>query len=77
MSAETSPLIPWSRADLGDGRSLVVISGIALPEFSVNDDEHTNRQLCHLNLREPAERVEQSTDGSQCPNRDCSRLAAE
>jgi len=49
------------RAELGEGLSIVVISGIALPDFSVNDDEHTNQQLCHLNLREPAELVEQST----------------
>jgi len=49
------------RADLGEGRSVVVISGIALPEFTVNDDDQTNRQLCRLNLRERAELVEQHT----------------
>lgn len=49
------------RADLGEGRSLVVISGIAVPAFTVNDDEHTNRQTCRLNLRERAELVEHST----------------
>ncbi len=27
------------RADLGDGRSLIIISRIAMPEFAVNDDD--------------------------------------
>jgi hypothetical protein len=49
------------RADLGDGRTLVVISGIAMPEFAVNDDEHNDRQVCQLNLRERAELVEHSS----------------
>jgi hypothetical protein len=48
------------RADLGGSRTLVVISGIALPERVVNQDT-TLRETCRLRLREPAELMEAAT----------------
>ncbi|WP_405766605.1 hypothetical protein OHU34_14005 [Streptomyces sp. NBC_00080] len=49
------------QADLGvGGRHLVVISGIARPEWGLKDD-NTHREVCRLQLREPAEAMEQST----------------
>lgn len=49
------------RADLGhDGRSIVVVSGIALPEWRVDTDEIT-RTSARVLLRQPADVVEQST----------------
>ncbi|GAA3228507.1 hypothetical protein GCM10017691_19710 [Pseudonocardia petroleophila] len=49
------------RADLGhDGRSIVVVSGIALPEWRVDTDEMT-RTSARVLLRQPADIVEQST----------------
>ncbi|MFM9707849.1 hypothetical protein [Streptomyces galilaeus] len=48
------------KADLGvGGRSLIVISGIALPEWRIDSDE-THRLDCRLMLREPAGMIEQS-----------------
>jgi hypothetical protein len=49
------------RADLGQGgRSIVVISGIARPEWHIDTDELTNAS-CRVLLHEPAEVVEQSS----------------
>lgn len=49
------------RADLGvGGRHLVVISGIARPEWVIDDDS-AHRETCRLKLREPAGALEQST----------------
>lgn len=49
------------RADLGhDGRGLVVLSGIARPEWRIDTDEIV-RTSCRILLREPAGVVEQST----------------
>lgn len=49
------------RADLGrDGRSMVVISGIARPEWHIDTDQ-TTVAACRVLLHEPAEVVEQST----------------
>ena len=48
-------------ADLGImGRRLLVISGIAMPEWTINSDE-IHRGECRVLLRVPAENVEQST----------------
>jgi len=50
------------RADLGvGGRTLVVLSGTARPEFQVNDDGTVHRDTCRLQLRETTELLEQST----------------
>jgi hypothetical protein len=50
------------RADLAvGGRQLVVISGIARPEWKVDDDDEAKRQECRLLLREPADDLETST----------------
>ncbi|GAA3049825.1 hypothetical protein GCM10010464_12580 [Pseudonocardia yunnanensis] len=49
------------RADLGvGGRHIVVLSGIARPEWKIDDDS-AHREVCRLRLREPAGTVEQST----------------
>jgi hypothetical protein len=48
------------RADLGGGRTLVVISGIARPERDVNQDTFI-QETCRLRLREPAETMESAT----------------
>jgi hypothetical protein len=48
------------RADLGAGRTLLVISGVARPEWGLDTDE-TQRPECLLRLRVPATRLEQST----------------
>jgi hypothetical protein len=48
-------------ADLGvGGRHLLVISGIALPAWEI-DDEHVHREECRLRLRVPAGAMEQAT----------------
>ena len=48
------------RADLGGGRSLIVLSGVARPEFGIDDDT-THREPCKVRLRFPATHIEQST----------------
>jgi hypothetical protein len=48
------------RADIGGGRTLVVISGIARPERVVNQDTAI-RETCRLRLGEPAETMEAAT----------------
>jgi hypothetical protein len=49
------------RADLGaDGRRMVVMSGIAVPEFEINDDQ-VHREACRVHLAEPGEDVESAT----------------
>ncbi|GAT01221.1 hypothetical protein [Mycolicibacterium fortuitum] len=46
------------RADLGAfGRELVVISGIACPDWGI-DDDHVHREKCVLHLRERVDNVE-------------------
>ncbi|WP_433788677.1 hypothetical protein [Actinoplanes sp. CA-252034] len=48
-------------ADLGvGGRHLIVISGIAIPDWKINDDQ-VHSEECRLRLRVPAGTVEQST----------------
>lgn len=50
------------RADLAvGGRQLVVLSGIARPEWKVDDDGDAQRRECRLLLREPADNLEAST----------------
>lgn len=44
------------RAELGDGRTMVVLSGIARPEFEINDD-HVHQESCRVHLGEPGERM--------------------
>lgn len=44
----------------GDGRTLVVMSGIAIPEFEIDDDQ-TNHQMCRVHLGEPGERMQQAS----------------
>jgi len=49
------------RADLGaDGRTMVVMSGIAVPEFEIDDDQ-LHREACRVHLAEPGERMEQAS----------------
>ena len=49
------------RADLGaNGRTLVVLSGIACPEFN-GDGDVARKATCRVLLHEPAESIEQST----------------
>jgi hypothetical protein len=49
------------RADLGvDGRTIVVMSGIAVPEFEVDNDQ-TIAGACRVHLGEPGERMEQAS----------------
>ncbi|KQY62429.1 hypothetical protein [Nocardioides sp. Root140] len=48
------------RADLGEGRSLLVVSGVARPEFGIDDDQ-VHREVCRVRLRVPATRIEQLT----------------
>ncbi|TXI56445.1 hypothetical protein [Mycolicibacterium mageritense] len=48
------------RADLGAfGRQMVVISGIACPDWGINDD-HVHREKCVLRLRERVDNIEQA-----------------
>ena len=42
-------------------RKIMVFSGIALPEFGVNDDEHVYRQDVTVNLRRTVLAIEQAT----------------
>jgi hypothetical protein len=48
------------RADLGAGRTLLVISGVARPEWGLDTDQ-TQRPECLVRLRVPATHLEQST----------------
>lgn len=49
-------------AELGQAnRKMMIFSGIALPEWSVNDDGHTYRNNVIVNLRRPVLAVEQAT----------------
>lgn len=48
--------------DLGQAnRRLMIFSGIAIPQWSVNDDEHTYRESCTVNLRRTVLAVDQAT----------------
>lgn len=49
-------------ATLGQAdRKIMIFSGIALPEWSVNDDEHVYHEVVEVNLRRTALAVEQAT----------------
>ena len=41
--------------------SSVVVSGVARPEFGI-DDDHVHRELCRVRLRVPVTRMKQSTE---------------
>lgn len=50
------------KADLGaEGRSMMIISGIACPEWRINDDDHTYQQTCRVRLRQSVADLEESS----------------
>jgi hypothetical protein len=44
----------------GDGRSFAVMSGIAIPEFEI-DDGQTSHQACRVRLGEPGDRMQRAS----------------
>ena len=49
-------------ADLGQAnRKMMIFSGIAIPQWTVNDDDHTYRETAVVNLRRTVLAVEQAT----------------
>ena len=50
------------QADLGEAnRKMLILSGIAIPQWIVNDDDNTYREIATVNLRTTILAVEQAT----------------